>query len=324
MLYEIDYNMDNQIHVTEISNKSQIHRYLEYCLPEVCTISLIITSINLWILLQNDLRRRPSHFIYTNMLLLDLITIAGGICIEISISTHGKVSDDADDCFDIIYHLKFYSGVTMLLGLGVCRVLSLKTSATFYVEFGIKLANGFVISSWFLGFIISILRKTLLQTSEIMVVSNLALFVLLSLSTIVLNLYILVKIILARERISQETYRQASKTALLLFMNAAIWNTVYVIRCIVFLVNLATTGEMGFDCSNLALVWRILLCGFVKDQEARHVVEIMFLAESLGNNLILITQPESRVMLKYVWRQFRDAVSQRFNTNHGYEQICDE
>lgn len=303
------------------SNSSEHHKVIQFCLPIVCLITLIITSINLWILLQKELRRRPSHFIYTNMLFLDLITIFGGVCIEISISTCGQISQNADNLFDVIYQISFYSGVLMLFGLGVCRILSMKTTAGFYVEFGIKIAYGFVIGSWLLGCFIGVLRKTILKTSKLMVVSNVSLFVFLSLTAIIINLYILVKILSVKGQIAQRTYKQASKTALLLFLNAAIWNIAYVIRCISFLVIIIRTGKMNIACSDHPWIWRMLFCGFVQDHEVRHVVEFVFLAESLGNNLILLTQPESRAILKYAWRQVREAMFDFQNSNQGYEHL---
>ena len=153
-----------------------------------------------------------------------------------------------------------------------------------------------------------------------MVVSNVSVFVLLSVSTIVINLYILVRVLSVKSQIAQETYRQASKTALLLFLNSVIWNTAYVIRCISFLVIIIKTGKMNIDCSDHPWVWRMLFCGIVQDHEVRHVVELLFLAESLGNNLILITQAESRLILTYLWGQIREVISLQ-NTNQDYDQI---
>ncbi|KAL5263220.1 hypothetical protein ACHWQZ_G008563 [Mnemiopsis leidyi] len=302
--------------------QTQLDTALQYCLPIVCTLTLPITCVNLWVLLQKELRRRPSHFLYTNMLILDLIIIVGGICIEISIRNHGNVSKVADGIFDVIYQIAFYSGIVMLLGLGVCRVMSMKTTATFYVQNGIKTAGIFVLIAWTLGITLSVSRKTVLKDNTVMLVSNVSLYIILSVSTMAINLYILVKIIQARGHLDQRIFRQASKAALMLFLNSAIWNTLYVVRCVSFLVILIESGKTYYDCSEYPWIMRILFCGFVRDKEVRHVVEVTFLAQSLGNNLILITQPESKVILTYVWGRIREAFS-NLNMSEGYDQFYD-
>ena len=305
-----------------LHEKTQLDRALQYCLPIVCTFTLLITSVNLWVLLQRELRNRPSNFIYTNMLILDLIIIAGGICVEISIRNHGNASKIADNIFDVIYQIAFYSGIVMLLGLGVCRVMSMKTTATFYVQYGIKTACIFVVIAWLFGITLSVLRKTVLKHNTAMLASNVSLYIVLSVSTMAINLYILVKIILARGHLDQNIFRRASKTALMLFLNSAIWNIMYVVRCISFLVILIGSGKTYAECSNYPWIWRILFCGFVQDQEVRHVMEVTFLVQSLGNNLILITQPDSKIILTYVWGRIREAFS-NLNMSDGYEQFYD-
>lgn len=296
------------------------HVIYRWSLGTISMVVLVLTSVNLWLMLQKELQRRPSYFLYTNMLVVNLLTVIGGVCIEVEMLTRGKPSHDAASYFDIIYQVYFYSGILMLLGLGVCRVLSMKLSAVLYIEVGINVAYSFVIASWMLGIFVGVSRVTRLKSNFLLVICCVSIFVILSLLTTVINVYILIKIIQARHQLAQGIYRQAAKTAFTIFLNYAFWNTAYMIRCISFFVVVIRTGKINDDCTDRPWLFRLLLCGFVEDHRVRHVVELMFLIESLINNLILITQPESRAVLRCVWSFVRSMASVSRNYQ-GYQRL---
>ena len=278
-------------------------RILQYILPVAYVIILTLTVVNIKLLLQQDAFAKPSHFLYLNMLILDLTVASGGICAHISIETDGKTSKRSEFCLDVIFILNLYSGVLLLLGLGICRVISIKSGVFFYIEHGLKISRWLVFIAWTEGFLTACLRATFFREKTIFIVINNGIFIIAAITTIFINLYILINVRSTRGRIGQIVYERAAKTALLLFLNASFWHALYVIRDVAILYVLATTGELSVDCTSENWMKRIIICGFIRDSTVRHLLQFIFILESLCNNLILLYQQESRVLISNKWHQ---------------------
>lgn len=298
---------------------------VKYALPVLTVLVLLITCLNLWLIFQYDISSRPSHLLYCNMLVLDLIIVVGGVCSEISIlSGDSKITHFADTCYDVIYQMPFYTGILQLLGLGICRLFSLLSSATFFLDNRMHVAKVVAGFSWVFGGCVTVFRFTVLKTNTYMIVSNVVFFLLVSLTVITINLYILVKVIQVQAHLAQERFREVARLALLLFINGAVWNVFYDIRCISFLVIYFKSGNNFIDgCQDENWVYRMLFCGFIEDHLARHVICVTFLLDALGNNIILITQRENCNILKHVYYEIKRLVSLQLEDNN-YEYAYED
>jgi len=191
-------------------------------------------------------------------------------------------------------------------------------SAAYFLDKGLWIAWSFVGVAWVVGLGIAGLRQfKSLEKSTAFRGSNTVLNLLVIGATILVNLYIVLIIRRAAGYMTQRSYREANTLALLLFANCILWNSFYIASSLFYFFILVTTGDTKVTCDKTTplVVW-MMAC----NDEAHIYLGMILLAESVGNNLILIRQRYAREEVSYIWGCVKDAAVQWFSSPSSHSQ----
>ena len=213
----------------------KLQHILLYFLPVLCAVVLPLSALNIYLIVMQNSPIRPSYLLYANLLLSDILTITGGI----SLVVHFKTGSSASIWwFNNMIWLSFYTGVSILFGLVLIRIIAVQLGALKWLAYGYKLAKVVVTLSWVSGIFVTLLHDTITFSKIGSVVKDVAIIAVV-VPTCLMNLYVWAT--LRRVSNRNRSFQQASRVALLLFLNF-LFCYAYFTSCYLFYIYTVITG----------------------------------------------------------------------------------
>ena len=280
---------------------------LNVLVPVLSALVFLLILINTYIIGMQNISQKPSLRIYLNLLTIDFVTVLGGLCLVIHLKYEWSL---ASALFNTANWTTFYNSLFLFFSLAVVRILIVKGKIQ---TNGTRVAVIMIAGSWITTiFIVTAHRMASFPDYEKYPIPSAIqsiLILLIGVSTLVMNFYIV--FLTLRTSTLHPSRASANITAILLFSNCFL--------CILFplvvsgyFLKLYFSGETCPDPDAILSWFNFFVC----TGEGRHYLELVFLlVQSVGNNLIMLLQRNSRHELRVLWLSSRCPI---FGTDEDY------
>ena len=256
--------------------------------PTLGSIVFMLVLLNAYVILNQNMAQRPSLRIYLHILIVDCVTVIGGIMLVVHLN---KGWNFAMMLFENSNWLTFYSYLTLFFCLALARILIMRGNIT---SNGSRVAMIMIGTSCLIAVFFIVVHHVVAfpdyKKYPIPSAIQALLILTVGLSTLGMNLYITIVTMITR--VNHHIRTAANFTAVLFFLNY--------ILCALF--SLSLNGYFLYlyfthdTCPSEIENW---FNYFVCTSSGRHNLELIFLlVQSVGNNIIMLLQRYSRYELE--------------------------
>ena len=307
-------------------------KVLKTLIPSVGSVVLILTALNIILTVKQGLKERPILMIYMNHLCIDILIVASNGALLAHI-----YAGASEIWFDNLMIASFYSSIMVFAVFAIIRFIIFTFGQPQYPQKMIKVA---ISVSWVVTIIFVVVRNYFkipnYDTRPYISALHSCIVIFVGLGTLVINLYIMIRLKYFERQINRQSVRSqtertsdnatessselpdeapetrlllniqqqnsANKTAIMLFSNNFI-SSLYFIALNIYLLGLYSTGG---SCKAPDDKTASPLYFFVCTISGPHKLEHIFLLlQSLGNNLVILLQRNSRQMIGWWWLRAR-------------------
>ena len=273
--------------ISHVEFEDTYQHILQYLLPPLYVLVFCLFSLNSFIIfvLGRQVAGRPSLRIYITLLFIDLVVVTAGVALSVHFKYQTKLSLEY---FDHAIWISYYGGLILFFGIALMRIIVIR--ARNHVN-GVRIANILIAVSCTGTLAIFVAHSTMkfpdYKNYPVPSAVQAVLIIFLGLSTLLMNLYILLTVLQHQETIRANHHSSANLTAVLLFADCFI--------CSIFALGVNSYFFYFFvtkqSCKPQPESWKdFILC----TKAGRHYTELVcLLIQSLGNNVILLLQRDS-------------------------------